>query len=174
MEPPAGTTDFQTDAVFAPRRDTEFGATPGLTPRDGVEELATIEDLEAELARRKAGLPARRNADPEVIDSDGTPVDPPWPHDVVEIQGKQVEVKQPSAAMIRYLGVFAFGEQGVQNGDFQTFMTRHVSPKSIRDIRDWTYNDEIDEKFYDQLMKKLTTLGTARPTGPSSASQRSR
>ncbi|MCM6774970.1 hypothetical protein NDR87_26355 [Nocardia sp. CDC159] len=181
FEPPEGTTDFDHDADAAtlagqtapdPEPDTDDGPWESL-------ELQELKLQELRLKARRAEL-ERRHTAPTVIDSTGTdvaaaePPEPVWPHQLIEVQDKQIQVKQPPAAAIRYLGVFGFGEHGVTRGDFQDFMHRHVSAKSIDDIREWTYAGEIDEGFYDQLLKALTTMGTGRPTGPSSSSARSR
>lgn len=164
FEPPDSIDDFNADA-----------------------EAAEIAQAERQLAERKAEL-ARKAPAPQVIDpagndlaaiDDTTPAvaedEPkPWPHQVVEIQGHRIEVKKPSAAAMRYIGIFGFGEAAVNRGDFSDFMNRHVSPKSVAEIRELTYNGEIEESFYDDLMKAVFRQGTGRPTGPSSASQRSR
>ncbi|MBF6515266.1 hypothetical protein IU421_13345 [Nocardia cyriacigeorgica] len=162
FEPPAGNDDFNADAKSA----------------EAATSLESIERMEEEIARQKAELARRQDVD--VIDSTGNTIqtqdeaEPVWPHDVITIQDKQVQVKRPPAAAIRYLGVFGFGEAGAGRGDFQDFMNRHVSAKSIADIKEWTYDGSIDEKFYDELLKEVVALGTGRPTGPSSSSRPSR
>ncbi len=145
-------------------------------PPSGAEDLVAqvdeIEKMEADVARRKAEIAKR--SQPAVIDEsgeelndDGTPKAPPWPHDTIELEGKTVEIKKPPPAAIRYLGVFMNSKSGQQRGDFTAFMERHVSPKSVNEIREWSYSGEITENFYEELMKVLVTQGTARPTGPS-------
>ncbi|MGI5216250.1 hypothetical protein [Nocardia sp. CA-290969] len=179
FEPPEGSADFAADADKAEAADTP-------RPQDTLspeEEAAALEEqvarLQERLDERKAAL-ARRDDQPQVIDSSGAAVDltteeePEWPHLVIELHGKRVEVKAPPAAAVRYLGVFGFGEAGVGRGDFQDFMNRHVSPRSVQQIKEWTYAGEIDENFYDDLMKRIMTLGTNRPTGPRRSSPRSR
>lgn len=168
FEPPAGNDDFNSDAKLA----------EAAAEASNSGEMDSIERMEEELARRKAEVARRQNVD--VIDSTGNAIqtqddaEPVWPHDVITIQDKPVQVKRPPAAAIRYLGVFGFGEAGAGRGDFQDFMNRHVSAKSIADIKEWTYDGSIDEKFYDQLLKEVVALGTGRPTGPSSSSRPSR
>ncbi|MGA6208069.1 hypothetical protein ACPESR_25280 [Nocardia testacea] len=181
FEPPEGTTDFQADAD---RAETAQAAaeTPVAEVISPDEEIAAIERQQAKLEELRTAALARRgdNQQPQVIDSTGAAVDttepelPVWPHHVIEIQGKRVEVKTPSPAAIRFLAVFGSGEKRVARGDFANFMLRHVSEKSVEEIRDWTYDGEIDEHFYDELQKRIFTMGTNRPTGPSSSSPRSR
>lgn len=185
FEPPDGTTDFDSDAADAERaleyRAAESRAAMFTIDSDDGEpdELRALELQQQALNARRAEL-ERRRTEPQVIDSSGATVTPsedapaPWPHDVITVAGKSVEVKRPSAAAVRYLGVFGFGEAGAARGDFQDFMHRHVSPKSIDEIRGWTYAGEIDENFYDELMKTLIRVGTGRPTGRSSSSARTR
>lgn len=139
---------------------------------DLVAQVDEIERLEADVARRRAEIEKRKT--PPVIDEsgeelaeDGTPVPLPWPHDTVVLEGKTVEIKKPAPAAIKYLGVFMNSKAGLKRGDFTQFMERHVSPKSVEEIREWSYSGEITENFYEELMKKLVTQGTARPTGPS-------
>jgi hypothetical protein len=180
FEPPEGTADFAADADKAEAAQTATEPET-LSPE---EETAALERqvarLQERLQERKAALTHRDDQPPQVIDSTGAAVDlttedePAWPHLVIELHGKRVEVKAPPAAAVRYLGVFGFGEAGVGRGDFQDFMNRHVSQRSVQQIKEWTYAGEIDENFYDDLMKRIMTLGTNRPTGPRRSSPRSR
>lgn len=204
FEPPDGTTDFEADAATAERtneQDMEHRAAEsraamyisdaevdwGSDPVDDTTESPEMQELrlqerrleELRLKAKRAAL-ERRQA-PQVIDSTGIPVDtatpdvmPPWSGKVITVQGKEVEVKQPPPAAIKYLAIFGTGDEGAARGDFQNFMHRHVSPKSIADIKRWSYAGEVTEQFYEDLIKVLVTTGSGRPTGPSSPSPRSR
>ncbi|WP_280392893.1 hypothetical protein [Nocardia wallacei] len=201
FEPPEGTTDFDTDAAAAEHAmeyrasESAAAAASAVTPTsdadvdwgpDPVEEnieSLEMQELRLEEMRLKAKRTAleRRQATPQVIDSTGSAVDttaapaaPAWSGKVITVHDKEIQVVQPSAAAIKYLSIFGFGEAGAARGDFQDFMNRHVSAKSIADIRGWTWDGELSEAFYNDLIKELVTMGSGRPTGPSSPSPRSR
>lgn len=127
-----------------------------------------IADLERELEERRAAL--RKSDEVVVIDEvtgDEVDVKPKWSGKILTIQKKEIQVKTPAPAAIQYIGAFGMGSKGISQGVMSSFMWRHVSEFSIKQIEEWSFTGEIDAEFYDELFTKLIELGSARPTGRS-------
>lgn len=128
------------------------------------------EEIEKEIARRG-----------EVLEEDGTPsVDlvktdepPTWPHDTVEFMDDVWEVKkpQPQALAAFALASGKYITPKMQNDMVGLFIKNHLSEKSHERLyeRMMDPEDTFSQEDTGQLMQKIATIGTSRPTEPSRA-----
>lgn len=147
----------------------------------GAEDLQSqVEDIEREekaLRDKKLAL-VKLTEHPVVIEEDGQlsvldDEDKPWPYDTVELSGNLVEVRKPKPEALQAfnMAVSPHSSNEIRNKYTTLFMLKHLSEKSY----DWLLgrmsdpDDEFSFSDFADLMKAIATLGTGRPTEPSSA-----
>lgn len=105
-----------------------------------------------------------------VLDDDGNPY-PVWPHETVDLHGRtvQVRVPQPAALQAFSMAVSKFTPVKTQNDMVALFVRRHISDRSYNELlmAMMDPDDSFTMEHFGDLMRKIATLGTARPTGPS-------
>lgn len=150
MEAPDGRQDLIADAEDALRRQEE------------------------ELARTRAEVERLRNG-AEVIDVDGMVVAPapePWKHETIEFAGEEFEVRkpQPQALAAFSLASGKYIPQQMQNDMVGLFIRQHMSETSHARVYERMMDPEDPEftpSTLGDLMRRIATLGTSRPTAPS-------
>lgn len=155
-----------------------------------------IDDLEAQAAnleRQRAELDAQRatltGQAPAVIDPDGeefelnddgtvykddnnNPV-PKWAHDTIDLDGHLIQARMPQPAAIQAFAMATsrHSPAKTQNEMVAMFVRNHISPRSYQELLERMMDPEdsftIDQ--FGELMRRIATLGSARPTKPSPA-----
>lgn len=145
------------------------------TPKSYEDLQAEAEEIQKEMDRRRA-----------VIDETGAPVtdtkteptpnlptkEPPWEHDTIDYLDETWEVKKPQpqalAAFALASGKYITPE--MQNDMVGLFIRNHMSDKSHRRAyeRMMDPDDTFTQESMGKLMQLIATLGTGRPTAPSS------
>lgn len=127
------------------------------------------EELDKEIERRE-----------QVLDEDGKPVSAEvvkqedtgeWPHDYVEFMDEKWEAKKPKP---QALAAFALASgkyitPTMQNDMVGLFIRNHLSEKSHARLyeRMMDPEDDFNQEHTGQLMQRIATIGTDRPTEPS-------
>lgn len=163
----------------------------------GIEDLeAQTKDLErqrAELAAKRAELDTANataqaatvavidpdggefelNDDGSVYkDDEGKPV-PKWAHDTIDLDGHKIQARMPQPAAIQAFAMATSRHSPVktQNEMVAMFVRNHISPRSYQELLERMMDPEdsftIDQ--FGELMRRIATLGSARPTKPSPA-----
>lgn len=142
-----------------------------------METTKSLEDLRSDAEEIEKEI-ARRN---EVLDENGKPVtdlvkqddDNVWPHDTVEFMEDTWEVKkpQPQALAAFALASGKYITPKMQNDMVGLFIKNHLSERSHERLyeRMMDPEDSFSQEDTGQLMQKIATIGTSRPTGPSPA-----
>lgn len=156
-----------------------------------------IEDLEAQAAdldRQRADLAAKRDElanaqassvaviDPDGAefelnddgtvykDEDGKPV-PKWTHQTIDLDGRTIQARMPQAAAIQAfsMAVSKHSSTKMQNDMVALFVRNHISARSYNDllVAMMDPDDSFTLEQFGELMRKIATMSTARPTGPS-------
>lgn len=105
-----------------------------------------------------------------LLDDEGKPR-PVWPYRTVELEGRTIQVRVPSAAALQAFSMSV--AKGVPDKKQQEmvalFVRRHISDRSYNDLLESMMDPDggftID--MFGDLMREIATLGSGRPTGPS-------
>ncbi|WP_067671904.1 hypothetical protein [Nocardia miyunensis] len=107
-----------------------------------------------------------------VLDSEGNPV-PPWPYETVELHGRTIQVRKPNAAALQAfsMGVSKYTPDKIRTEMVSLFVQRHISERSYGEllVKMMDPDDPFTIEHFGNLMEKIATIGSARPTGPSRA-----
>lgn len=153
---------------------------------DAEAEWAAIEREEALVAKRKAELLARRPEGPQIVEMDengnvlAVPEEAPWEHEMLEdFFGEDFEVRRPTAQALAAFSLCSgkYINQKMQNDMVGLFIKQHMSEKSHERVY-VRMMDPDDPEFTPQtlgeLMRRIATIGTGRPTEPSQLSRKQR
>ncbi|MCM6777946.1 hypothetical protein NDR87_31390 [Nocardia sp. CDC159] len=105
-----------------------------------------------------------------VLDHDGNPLRP-WPYDTVELQGRVIQARTPKPVALQAFSMAT--SKGtpprLQNEMVAMFVRNHISDRSYNELLAAMMDpdDPFTIDHFGELMTKIATLGTARPTGPS-------
>jgi hypothetical protein len=172
MDTPSGTKDLIADAEQSVAEQERLlkAAKAKLARRrkagDGVITVdadGTVVDDEddetsAEIARREEA---------EVLESD-------WAYDVIEYKGEQWNVRRPTPQAITMFTISTgkYVPETTQRDIISLFLVRHMSPKSFVRLNERMIDGDdpdFNDKSMGEMMRKISTLGTARPIGRSRA-----
>ncbi|BCK58388.1 hypothetical protein [Nocardia wallacei] len=158
--------------------DTGTMVPPGMAPAvidpSGLEyeldsEGAPVKDGKGELIPK--GEWERTDDGTVWLDDDGNPA-PLWAYDTVELQGRTIQARKPNAAALQAfsMAVSKYTPQRTQNNMIALFVRNHISKRSYAELlqRMMDPDDPFTITSFGDLMAKIATLGSARPTGPSS------
>lgn len=143
-----------------------------------------ISDVEQEIAEQEQALNAKRaelakiKNEPVVVDEDGKVLaadevhESDWPHAQIEYKGEVWNVRkpQPQALTMFAIATGKYVPELQQRDIMSLFLTRHLSPKSFLRFTERMIDPEepdFDQASMGEMMRKISTLGTSRPTGPS-------
>lgn len=161
--------------------DTGTMVPPG-TPGPGMP--AVIDPTGAEYALDAQGEPLRDGQGKPVpkgdwemtddgqlwLDEDGAPV-PLWQGETVDLYGHTVQVRKPLPQALQAFSMAAskYTKPKTQNNMITLFVRNHVSDRSFQELLAAMMdpNESITMEAFGDLMAKIATLGSARPTGPS-------
>lgn len=105
-----------------------------------------------------------------VLDGDGKPL-PPWTHGTLELHGMTIQARKPQPAALQAfsMAVSKHTPAKTQTDMVTLFVRSHISDRSYGDLLAAMMNPEtaITIKIFGELMQKIATMGTARPTLPS-------
>lgn len=105
-----------------------------------------------------------------VLDSDGKPL-PPWTHGTLELHGMTIQARKPQPAALQAfsMAVSKHTPAKTQTDMVTLFVRSHISDRSYGDLLAAMMNPEtaITIKIFGELMQKIATMGTSRPTLPS-------
>lgn len=149
-------------------------------------QTAQVERERAELDRRAAELAAKTPAviDPDgkeyetdehgvvLLDDDGNPV-AKWAHETIDLDGRtiQVRVPQPSALQAFVMATSKYSSDKVSTDMVSLFVRNHISDRSYRDllVAMMDPEDPFTIEGFGELMRRIASLSTGRPSGPSRA-----
>lgn len=104
------------------------------------------------------------------LDDDGNP-SPVWAYDTVELQGRTIQARKPNAAALQAfsMAVSKYTPQRTQNNMVALFVKNHISKRSYTELlqRMMDPDDPFTIDSFGELMQKIATLGSGRPTEPS-------
>lgn len=104
------------------------------------------------------------------LDDDGNPA-PVWTYGTVELQGRTIQARKPlpEALQAFSMAVSKYTPQRTQNNMIALFVRNHISKRSYAELlqRMMDPDDPFTIKSFGELMAKIATLGSARPTEPS-------
>jgi len=105
-----------------------------------------------------------------VLDSDGNPA-PVWKHGTIELHGMTIQARKPQPAALQAfsMAVSKHTPARTQTDMVTLFVRMHISDRSYGDLLAAMMNPDtaIDIKIFGELMSKIATMGTSRPTLPS-------
>ncbi|WP_280505812.1 hypothetical protein [Nocardia farcinica] len=158
------------DALTEPAASTELG--PVIDPTGQAYEL----DKDGQPVRDSNGdpIPAgeydRDDDGVVVLDSDGNPA-PVWRHGTIELHGMTIQARKPQPAALQAfsMAVSKHTPAKTQTDMVTLFVRMHISDRSYGDLLAAMMNPDtaIDIKIFGELMSKIATMGTSRPTLPS-------
>lgn len=148
-----------------------------------MEQTKSLEDLRSEAEELEKQIEAARNG--AVIDETGAPVEPkveetanlpvkepPWPHQTIEFEGEKWEVRKPKPQALAAftLASSKYVPVEVQNDMVGLFIRNHMSDKSMRRAYERMFDPEDDftQETMGRLFARIATVGTDRPSEPSS------
>lgn len=139
--------------------------------RDGIVDATRgIEDLRAEAEEIQREIDAKEAGDLRLVAGDEQPV---WSHDRIDYLGESWEVRkpQPQALAAFALASGKYISPEMQNDMVGLFIRNHMSEESYRHAFERMLDpaDEFSQESLGELMQRIATLGTGRPTEPSSA-----
>ncbi|MDE1675135.1 hypothetical protein [Nocardia gipuzkoensis] len=120
-----------------------------------------------------SGVEFELDADGQVYrDDEGQPV-PKWTGEVVELNGRQIQVRKPKPEALQAFALAAskYTPARTQTNMVALFVRNHVSAKSFNELMLAMMNPNDPNPFvmddFGKLMQEIAKLGSARPTGPS-------
>lgn len=95
----------------------------------------------------------------------------PWSGEVIEVAGREIQVRKPRPEALHAfsMAVSRYSPPEIQNNMVALFVRSHMSIESYEQLlyRMMDPDDTITMDHLGEVMRKIATLGTARPTGPS-------
>lgn len=163
MDAPSGVKDLISDAEEHIRQQEEQLA-------KAKQDLAAKKSLAGVVVEDADGQPRVTTA--ELANVDDSPRELDWNHDQVEYGGELFNVKRPQPQALTAFAIASgkYVPEETQRNLVSLFVRNHMSPKSF--LRFFERMMDPDDPDFDaaalgEMMRLISTRGTARPTKPS-------
>lgn len=171
FEPTPGTEDLAAQGAAAEQAELEEALALVKAKRAAAGSAPVVIEPDGSESDPDAG---KYETDPEtgavLLDAEGQKV-PVWPYDTITIRGHQIQVRAPKASALSAFGIaMAKGVPWqVQQQQLSAIVRKHVSARSFQEILEKMTDpdSDFDLEVFQELVKKLQTMSTGRPTEPS-------